>query len=242
MTLSELVARLGLAEVARRAGVSEATLRKWLRTGPSRAGASVLAGIIRRHLGSVKAAAKRKEGEKFRDELEPPPESELPPKKVLPPAAPTSPSIETEGTEPYNTDRYVGEMHILTVGRPVLEVDWDNLASFVQRIYHNSNRHYVRVRFLLFRYVTPGSPGRGGMVSRRGKWSEFWMSTHVQGSETGIFNEVATLIDEGPEMGKQSIRDLAQRRIIWLEQVHVHTFDDNETPTELATIVERDLR
>jgi len=242
MTLLELVERLGLAEVARRAGVSQATLRKWLTRGPSSAGAAKLASIIRRHLGSRRAAESRKRGDAFKALIPVPPETELPAKKVLPPAAPSSPHIESEGSHPYNTDRYTGEQHVLTVGQPVLEVDWDSLASFVQRLFVNSKRNYIRVRFLMFRYVTPGSPGRGGMVSRRGKWSEFWMSTHVQSSENAIYNEVSSLIDEGPEMGKQSIRDLASRRIIWLEQVHVHTFDDNETPTKLATIVERDLR
>jgi hypothetical protein len=121
-------------------------------------------------------------------------------------------------------------------------VDFDALARLATRIFINSKRDYVRARFLLFRYVTPGSPGKGGMVSKRGKWSEFWYSTHDHASATAFETEIANLQDETSEMRSESLRDLANRRIIWLEQVHIHTYDDTESPTKLATIVTRELR
>lgn len=241
MTLAELVARLGLAEVARRVGVSPATLRRWIARGPSAAGAARIQTVLRRHEGARRAAESRKRTSTFRDTIPTPPESELPANVVKPPAPPTSRSIEPEETTPYNTDRYTGEIHVVTVGQPVSEVDFDALGSFAARTWLHSRRAYVRARFLMFRYVTPGSPGKGGMVSRRGKWSEFWISTFVHSSESAIRNEISSLIDEGSEVGRETLRELSGRRIIWLEQMHLHTFDDNETPPNLATIVSREL-
>lgn len=243
MTLAELIARLGLREVARRAGVTPATLQRWLARGPSGRGATLLAGIARRHVAGKKAAESRKKAEVFRGGLALPPIAELPAKEVLPPSPPRSGSIESEGSQPYNTDRYTGELHIITVGQPALEVDLDGLASFSAQIYERSKRNYVRVSFLFFRFVTPSSLGKGELTNRKtGKWSEFWASTQVQSSKGAIADQVSSILDIGGEVGKQTLRDIAQRRIIWLEQIHVHTFDDNENPTSLATIVERELR
>jgi hypothetical protein len=242
MSLQELIARLGLTEVARRAGVSPETLRRWLTRGPSGKGANALAGVIRRHLAGRKAAETKRQGEVFRGGLTTPPETELPEKVVKPKAPPSSPAIEGEGSTPFETDRYTGEIHVMTIGQPVTDVDFDGLARLAARIFTNSGRDYVRTRFLLFRYVTPGSPGKGGMVSKHGKWSEFWYSTHDHASASAFENEVRHLQDETSEMRSESLRDLANRRIIWLEQVHIHTYDDTETPTKLATIVTRELR
>jgi hypothetical protein len=242
LSLQELIAHLGLDEVARRAGVTAATLRRWLSRGIPPRAADALAGIIRRHLAGIKGAETRRKAQEFRDSITAPPNTELPDNKVKPPAPPESVSITEDGTSPYDTDRYTGEVHVLTLGQPVHEVDFDALGSYVRRIFVHSRRHYIQVRFLLFRYVTPGSPGKGGLATQRGKWSEFWASTHVHGSEEGIENEVATMSQEGPEVGHESLEALANRRIIWLEQVHIHTFDDTNKPTELSTIVTRELR
>jgi len=245
MTLGELVARLGLAEVARRAEVSPATVRKWLARGPSRAGAEVLAGIVRRHIAAKKGREGKRRAEEFRAKLPTPPESELPENEVKPPSPPPAPT-ETRETFPLNTDRYTGEVHVLTVGQPALDVDWDALGSYAARIFINSRRTYVRARLLFFRFITPTSLGKGSLIHKRGKWVEFWASTHVHSSTLGdassFRNAVASVFDIRGEGREESLRDVAQRRVLFLEQVHVHTFDDSETPTNLSTIVGRELR
>lgn len=245
MTLGELVARLGLPEVARRAGVSVATLRKWLRTGPSAAGAAKLAGIVKRHLAAKKGKAGKEKAKTFRDTIEAPPDSELPDNEVKPPSPPPG-GDETRESFPWVTDRYVGEVHVITVGQPALEVDFENLGSFAARIFINSRRNYVRARFLFFRYITPTSMGKGSLVHRRGKWAEFWTSTQVHSSTLGeassFRNAVATIMESRGQGREESLYDVAQRRILWLEQVHVHTFDDNENTPGIAEIIEREIR
>lgn len=247
MSLRELVDRLGLAEVARRAGVSPATVQRWMARGPSAAGAATLAGIIKRHLAAKKGRAGQKKARDFRDALAlPPMGGDLPPDEVKPPHPPPAPE-ETRDRFDLVTDRYVGEVHVITVGQPALEVDWENLASFAARIFINSKRSYVRARFLFFRYITPTSLGKGSLIHKRGKWAEFWASTQVHSSTLGeassFRNAVATIMDVRGEGREETLRDVAQRRILFLEQVHVHTFDDNENePPGLTTIVSRELQ
>src|SRR4030095_4430997 len=246
MTLAELVARLGLAEVARRAGVTPATITRWIARGPSAHGAAVVAGIIKRHLAAKRGMEGRRKAVAFRDQLPTPPQSELPESEVKPPSPPTSGTIEDRETFDYNTDRYTGEVHVITVGQPALEVDFASLGSYAARIFLASKRTFVRAKFLFFRYITPTSLGKGSLIHKRGKWVEFWASTQVHSSTLGeassFRNAVESIMDIRGEGREASLGDVAQRRIRWLEQVHIHTFDDNEEPTELATIVTRELR
>lgn len=247
MTLAELVARLGLTEVARRAGVTPATITRWIARGPSAQGSRVIAGIIKRHLAAKKGWAGKASAPSFRDQLPTPPRSELPVNEVKPPSAPPrTVSVEDRETFDYNTDRYTGEVHVITVGQPALSVDWSGLGSYAARVFLASKRTFVRARFLFFRYITPTSLGKGSLIHKRGKWVEFWASTQVHSSTLGeassFRNAVESIMYTRGEGREESLDDVAQRRILWLEQVHVHTFDDNEEPTQLATIVTRELR
>jgi hypothetical protein len=246
MTLAELVARLGLTEVARRAGVTPATIQRWIARGPSVSGAATVAGIIKRHLAARRGMEGRRRATSFRDQLPTPPESELPEAEVKPASPPRSGSIEDRETFDYNTDRYTGEINVITVGQPALEVDFDALGTYAARIFLHSKRTFVRAKFLFFRYITPTSLGKGALIHKRGKWAEFWASTQVHSSTLGeassFRNAVASIMDVRGEGREESLSDVAQRRILWLEQVHVHTFDDTEEPTKLATIVSRELR
>ncbi len=74
MNLVTLVARLGLAEVARRVGVSPATVKLWLRQGPSARGREKLIAVTRRHVAGRKGYETRQRRATFHGSLPLPPE------------------------------------------------------------------------------------------------------------------------------------------------------------------------
>lgn len=232
MTLEELIARLGLAEVARRLHVSVATLKRWVRNGPSASGAAAVSRVVGRHLASRKAAQSRRDGEAFRDSLEEPEESELEPEQVLPKKPPNK-SREVQATKraegiragrtAIDSEFNEGEAEWVTVGQSVLEVDIPELIRVAWGIYVDSGRDYVSVKFLFFRYIPFNPLYRGELVKKQGTWVEQWISTKaVSGTMTDASRSpLARYI----EYYMERAQEWAQTRIIFLEMIGVSTFD-----------------
>lgn len=199
MSLSALIARLGVAEVARRAGVTVATVRRWLRNGPSPAGKEILAGIAQRFVRAAKAAETRRR--QFQERVPTPPETELPEEDVKPGKAPTrdekrraisavklgstiaSPKPPPRGrryrSDTYQTERYYGERTWVHYGKSLLDVAVDELVETAETIWHDSGRDWCQVILLVFRFVpfNPAyNPGHH-LFKQQGKWIEQWEST-----------------------------------------------------------------
>lgn len=243
MTLEELVRKLGLAVVARRADVSVATLKRWLSRGPSTSGAATLSGITRRHLASVKAAQSRREGEKFQGSLEEPEDSELEPEQVLP-KKPPGKSREVQaskreegvraGRREIDSEFNIGETEWVTVGQSVLEVDIPTLVRTAWGIYEESGRDYVSVKFLFFRFIPFNPLYRGEMLKKQGKWAEQWLTTAAVSYRDGLVRYIEHYMERATLW--------AQTRVIFLEMIAVNTFDRKKEMPSKKDIWEKQLR
>lgn len=231
MTLAQLVGRLGLNEVARRAGVRPSTIEKWLRHGASAKGADILDGIIKRHLAGLKAAESRKRNKEFQETVQTPPGSELPEEDVKPKKPP--PHGEPPGESSYDTDRYRGSIHTFTIGQPLLEVDVTGLSEQAIVTWEESKRTFCMCRFLLFRFIPFNPLYKGEMVRKQGKWMDFWTSTPAQSIESAIRQDILNSLEKA--------QTAAESRVIWLEQMQVIVFDDKEDRPSIAAIVSKEL-
>jgi len=253
MTLAELVARVGLAEVARRVGVRPDTVTRWLRTSVSSRYTKTIAGIIARHLASRRGVETRQKRAKFRAALPMPPEpyrekyrptlGNLTPDQVLP----RKPPIETEaqlqaarirggheGDNTIDTDLYFGESTWMPVGAPVLEVDFAGLADQVIAFWQASARNWCRVIFMFFRYIPFNPLYRGELAAKAGKWFDWWSSTHVNGSLQSIYSDMENVWTDA--------RDAAYQRMIWLEAIKVSVFDNKGDLPGYTDMMGRQLR
>lgn len=229
MTLEELVARLGLSVVARRVGVSTATLRRWLRDGPSLAGVDRLRVVTRRHLGSKKAAQTR--AAKFRTRLplpvnpavdlnNPIGSGNLSVEDVLPTHKPrTKPTHVFDGSVySYETDRYSGWNNWVTVGKPLVDVDNEMLFNEVLSIWQRSSEMFVFVEFLFFRYIPFNPIYKGEMLAKQGRWFEFTTQSPVRATQAEVIAGIEEAVDNA--------RIAAEYRLIWLEAINVKTIDE----------------
>jgi len=246
MTLAQLIARLGLEEVARRIGVTPKTLRGWLRKGPSRSGFEALARVAARHLRSVKASRTRKRHTSFRESIAMPARpfevindertGTLGPEQIKPVERPLSDvvGVYSEGVTELDTDRYRGEVHTFTVGQPATEVDAEGLANTAVRVWQDSGRTFARTIFLFFRFIPFNPLYKGEMIRKQGKWFDWWDSTKPWGTINSIHQSVLNVMEDAQRA--------AESRIIWVEQMQVHVFDDKEDLPDIAAMMERQLR
>ena len=263
MNLSELIARLGLAVVARRLKVKPATVRRWEKHGPSASGLVKVEKVIRRHLASKKASQRRRSREEFRAGLQMPPEptqkigdqtsGELSRDEVLPKKRPVETERELkrirvragyDGEEIINTNRYIGESVWLHIGEPVLEVDISELIENVISIWRQSDRTWCHVIFLSFRFFPFNPLYRGEMLKKQGTWEDIWRSTQTWSTERDIRNNIQAVFDGYLNRRGENVQGLlleAQSRMIWLESVKVRTFDDKEDLPAYRDIMEQQL-
>lgn len=247
MTLQELIARLGISVVARRLGVSPETVRKWARRGPSHRGAVAVARVIARHLAAVKGLETRKKHEKFQAELEEPEDLELPPEDALPKKPPgKSPEVQQlkraegikAGRTAIDSDFNVGETEWVTVGQPVLDVDVRELIKIAFAIYRESERDYVSVKFLFFRFIpfNPSYAARGltELVTKQGTWVEQWITTKAVSTEGALSRYIEYYMDRSYIW--------AETRVIFLEMIGVNTFDRKREMPTASDITRRPLR
>lgn len=234
MTLSDLVARLGVTELARRAGVTPATLKKWLMHGASARGAEALATVLRRHETSTKAAATVKKQKQAAWNV--PPESELPPEDALPTKPPTkhdkkkalrAEDVDTTighkpvgaiiGHQPIDSIYNIGDVEWVSINKPVDEVEPGEIVDIAWRIYQDSNRDFIQVKFLFFRYIPFNPLYRGEMAKKQGTWVEWWAQTMALEKLGAFTSNVEQILDFSYRA--------AETRVIYLEMIGVLTFD-----------------
>jgi hypothetical protein len=254
--LSTLLRRLGLAELARRAGVSPATIRRWLRHGPSASGQDILGGIAARHRRSVKSHKTRvaHQREAFRDRLPVPVSPDLKPHRPTlgqfddpMDLVPDRPPVETEAQlhrdaareghdieGDINTDTYEGSSHWVTVGAPVVEVDQQYVIDTAMDFQRQAGHTWLQVVFLFYRYIpfNPLYKGEALIEKWQGKWKPWWESTAILDSEYGITDGVTRCMDLA--------RFSAESRLIWFEGFKVRTM--NMKPDAPKDWRDRELR
>lgn len=228
MTFAVLVARLGLNEAAHRFGVSAKTLRRWLREGePSFRYQPIVAGVLKRHLRSAKAAETRRVKAQASLGIEPPAESELPDADVLPSKLPSDSKAyrdieRKEGVEPgsvqeIESTRNEGQIHWVHIGDDVRSVSAEDLLGIVLDIWRPSQRHYMQVKFLFFRYIPFNPLYRGGLAKLQGSWVEWWAQTGAWSAEYSMRNNIEGILEYALLA--------AETRIIYLETIGVSVFD-----------------
>lgn len=227
MTLSQLVERLGRVELARRAGVTPATVGRWLSKGPSRAGAEIIRAVLRRHETSTKAAATRRRSAQASTGIEVPQESELPSEKVLPTklpgdarevkAAKRAEGIGAGTKQQIDSIYNIGDIEWFTIGRPVSDVSESEIADLAVKAWQDSGRDYVQVKFLFFRYIPFNPLYRGELIKKQGTWVEWWAQTNAQSAINSITRNIEYVMDLSYKA--------AETRVIFLEMIGVATFD-----------------
>lgn len=237
MKLSTLVRLLGLVQVAKRAGVTPATIRRWLRHGPSDRGKVALKQVAKRRRRAQKAAKTRTRQVEYRSQLPIPvtpvldlhdpnegdfedPTDLLPKRRPIETAAQLRDEMQREGhdlSDTVNTEMYAGEREWFTVGQPLVNVPLQSIIESISDVWHSSGRRWVVARFLFFRYIPFNPLYRGEMLKDQGKWKPWWTSTLSMATELSIKNNV------GYSMGVAY--EAAQSRLIWFEGYRVDTFD-----------------
>lgn len=237
MKLVSLLRLLGLRELARRAGVAEATIRRWQRSGPSSRGQDILDAIAARRRAAQKAVRTKKKRTAFRATL-PVPVGPLSIQTVEyrhdfddpTDLVPNRPPVETkaalrrvasrEGHDlggGIDTDYNYGESVWLTIGQPLVEVDLDWVGDTVVQIWQQSSRTWVQVQYLFFRYIPFNPLYRGEMLAKQGKWHEWWASMPGVATMTA-FSAAFPPTFEAPLQSAES-------RLIWLEGCKVRTYE-----------------
>lgn len=165
------------------------------------------------------------------------PEQVLPRKKPVETAAELRRVRETAGEHGetfIRTDLYNGESRWIPVGKPLAEVDMDEITDEIVSVWHGSDRTWAQVVALLFRFI-PWNPFYDSeMVKKSGKWFPFWISTPIGAKLRDIAMAVRLMF-------KKSLR-AAKERMIWLEAVKVNTFDIKPGPPNLRRWRQRPLR
>lgn len=239
MTFLELVNKLGIKVVAKRLGITESTLRKWLRNGPSKKGTEKLEIVIKRHLRSIKSAETKKRKQtilEYEQVLNIPPESELPAEEVLPDhTLESDPDVRliTPGEYEIKSEKNIGSTTWVTIGKPAEEVKVEELYEIAVDIWKNSKRDYCVLKFLLFRYIPKTSTH--AVVDRRGRWVDHWWTSDALSTQSAIHRRIEYYLNEFAYKWTET-------RIIWFESMGVSTFDRiSEMPTR-EEVIGRKLR
>lgn len=244
MSLVQLIALLGLDEVARRAGVTTGTLKKWVRVGPSARGAAEISAVARRYLAAKKAAKTRKESAKFRESIEPPEEAvDIDPEEALPKRPPQlSPEVAQlkraegirEGQQRIESEFNIGYTVWVRVGEDVREVSAADLAAQAWLIYEESALDYVSVKFLFLRYIPFNPTYKGEMLKKQGKWHEQWISTKAVSARRTLTNYIEYYIEHSQKW--------AETRVIFLEMIGVSVFNRKREMPTAQQVINKPLR
>lgn len=249
--LRQLISRLGLSEVARRVGVLDTTVSRWLRSGVSSRGKEAVYEIFARSERSRAAAVTRKKRvraakgratraarEAFQEEIAEAAQIPVGDAPRTPPKAKRTPDYQTPGAVPIDTFRYEGESQTFTIGQPLDNVDDGSIAQLAVSTWQNARpfRAFCRVVFLFFRFVGRTSKDewyRGQLIPREGKWFDWWASTKPFTTASSIDNAVIQTLDTARN-------HTIGNHVVWLEQVQVNLFEWKED-IDLKAILERPL-
>lgn len=225
MRLAGLIARLGIAEVARRLGVTARTVRRWDRQGVSARYAPKVDRVASRHVRSAKAAETRRR--KFQESLPAPSEpyidlqfprlgQTLTPEQVLPTRKPRR--SEEPPSERYQSSRYIGRIYHVSIDRPVLDVDPSEIVDIVFAYWLRHGTTFVWVEFLFFRYIPFNPIYKGELVAKQGTWDAWYSSTPARATSHEVERAIENVMDDAIFA--------AQRRMQWFSAIKIYLLDE----------------
>lgn len=233
LSLSELASRIGTTKLAKRFGVTERTVKGWLKKGPSSRAVEQVRKVLVRAEGGYKAAETRRQVERFREGLQPPKESELTPEQVLPKRPPmVAPEVKKlrkvhhvkSEKEPYETEIYTGFRQWVEVNQPVGEVEVQAIVDTALYALENRSESWLYINFLFYRYI-PVNPAYvdSFLLSNQGKWVEFFTKTparsnsrNIEQAIINVFEGYEKVTQDGKLKHVYGANELAERRVIFL--------------------------
>lgn len=223
--LVALVAKLGISEVARRVGVTNRTIRHWLRHDPSYKGGRIVAEVAARHLRSLRGAETRRQKQQAETGIAPPEGAGLPAIDVLPTAPPKVPP-QVSRHEEIDTEFSEGVRVWIEVQKPVdenFDDDRDVLRP-AHTVWAGSNRRFCYVKFLFMRYIprNPGYTRSHELFTKQGKWLDVWMTSKTAATPNDLDRYVGAVLDKA--------RSWSYSRVIWLEKIGVSCIDRKLRP------------
>lgn len=246
MTLRQLIAALGAAEVARRTGVNLTTLSRWVRLGPSARGAERVSEVIRRYKAAKKSAETRRikvESER-RKRFTLPPETELTPEQVLPTKTPKeskdvssikrSAGVSRQGVRRIDSSRSDGFVNWIRIEEDINDLDENSVIDQAVNYWEETGRDKCSVKLLFLRYIPYNPIYKGEMISKQGTWVDQWVTTATVSASNSIRNQISYYIDRA--------REWAETRVIFLGMIGVFAFDRTPNAPKLKDIEERPLR
>lgn len=230
MDLRGLVDKLGIAEVARRLKISISTLRKWLRIGPSNKGSKNVYRIINNHLRAVKGQETRKKKKRIIGDFPRPPElDEDETNDAIPDKSPPPANIDV-GAEGYDREHAQGQLTWIRIGQTINQLDFDDIAKQVVKLYEASKREFCQIKYMIYRYISKSS----SKVTKEklGTWQTNWLQSKILRGIENVREEVISRLEGHPSLW-------ALTRVIILELIGVDCFD--YTPIGLQRILNREL-
>ncbi len=138
---------------------------------------------------------------------------------LVPDEAPES-EYERDTVLHLETDRYIGSSYIVTIGAPLVEVNFDIIKDQVISVWRASGQPWCQVQFLLFRYIPYNPIYKGEMLNRQGTWIDFGVTTQLRAEK----NDIENGIDSAFDLTLQK----ATYRVIWLEHFRADCFTYKE--------------
>lgn len=244
MVLEELLARFGLAELARRAGVSVGTIQKWVRRGPSARGEVALARIVTRLRAAEKAkeTRRRKREASFRNQVERPPEAEefLDDEDLLP-THPPDQSPETRDPDIWQFEKqpivlgrkrrrdtrdFRGHDTWIKIDRDIENVRAENILDLTVDVWEKSGASGCYIVLFMFRYVphNPQYKPEHPLFHKQGQWIP-QTQTIKSVKKLDRWSDTLELLDNHIRYIFENTMSQRERRVIWLEAIDVRTYD-----------------
>lgn len=225
MNIAQLIARLGAETVARRVGVTPATVRRWGRRGVSDRYRDRVAGVAARHERSAKGAETRRK--RFQDSLPAPAEpyidlqfprlgQTLPLEDVLPTRKPKQ--ISARESERYESTRYMGRIYYVSIDSPALDVSADEISDMVLAAWLRNGTTFCWVEFIFFRYIPFNPIYKGELTKKQGTWDVWYASTPARATSREISRAIENVMADA--------HFAAQRRMQWLSAIKIYLLDE----------------
>ena len=233
MTLRQLLKKYTKAGLAKRLGVTPATISRGLSQGLSKRLKEKLATHAKKSLAAQKAAKTRRKREKFQAKVPTPPASELTRKQVAPRETPRpTPTRRRQlhlrrGERRYETNRYIGKSEWFFIDKQANEIDIDEVQDRALASWHVSDLPFHFTYILAYRYI-PFNPAYKGQLSKlQGTWVEINMRTETLSSAKVIANQIQALFDGYTvRRGKkvQGLLTMNETRVIWVKGIEFVNF------------------
>lgn len=182
LSLSELQERIGPRKLAKRLGITERTLKRWVKKGPSKRYVEAVRRVLVRSEGGLKAAETRVRVSQYRESFPKLPRNELPESQVIPRRAPDeAPEVrsirkarDVSNREiPYSTLQYEGFRKWYDVNKLVQYVDLQSIIDAALFTMENRPLDWIYVNFLFYRYVPIDPTYQDSfLLANQGKWIE----------------------------------------------------------------------